>query len=223
MNYIDIHTHSYQQQKGLIQLVSYFAKDIPQLVGGKIQHYFSVGIHPWYISPCCYPLELKLMEGIADKPNLLAFGECGLDKSKGAEWDLQEAVFIEQAQLAARFRKPLMVHCVKAFNELVLIRTQYNFKNKWLVHGFNGSVETALQLIEKGCYLSFGKAILDSNFRLKDHFMELPFDRIFLETDAGDLDIRELYVKAAELGGISQETLQQRMEVNFDLIFLRHE
>ena len=80
---------------------------------------YSYGIHPWQIDTNGYQLELKLLEQKAHEKKCLAIGECGLDKLSSVDFLLQQQVFVEQIKIANRIKKPLIIHCVKAFNELL--------------------------------------------------------------------------------------------------------
>ncbi len=219
MKYYNVHTHhpALDESKGII---SYFSNHIPELVGNKISHYLSTGIHPWHISPCCFPLELKLMEGISGMKNFLAIGECGLDKLAETSWDLQNEVLIEQVKLSEKIHKPIIIHCVKAFQEILNIRNQLKCKQKWIFHGFQGNTLTALQLIQQDCYLSFGKALLENRPKTKEALQNIPLDKVFLETDAAEIHISDVYSVAAEIKKISMNQLQNQIENNFKLVFL---
>ena len=79
---------------------------------------FSAGIHPWYIP--AHPEEtLKELDRLAASPFCKAIGEAGLDKFVSTSLFLQRELFVRQAELAAAHRLPVIVHCVKAWDELL--------------------------------------------------------------------------------------------------------
>ena len=98
---------------------------------------------------------MLLTEALFD-PSVIALGEAGLDKSIDAPLSLQTEVFTEQVKLSEAFRKPLVIHCVKAWDELLAVKKDLNPQMPWVIHGFRGNDILAEQLIRKGLYLSFG-------------------------------------------------------------------
>ena len=82
--------------------------------------------------------------------NLIAFGEAGFDKLRGPSVELQRSVFAEQVKIAGENRKPLVIHCVKAWDELLAAHKNLKPVTPWLVHGFRGKKELALTADQKG-------------------------------------------------------------------------
>lgn len=145
----------------------------------------SYGIHPWYISDV--DAQMAELRNKAGLPEVVAIGEAGLDKVTGTALPLQEKVFIEQILLAEQLEKPLIIHCVKAWPELMQIKKRMNTRMPWIIHGFRGKGELATQLIRQGCFLSFGYYFNPEAVRAA-----WP-ERILAETDEGDPDIRAVY------------------------------
>lgn len=82
---------------------------------------FSAGIHPWYIP--AHPEEtLKELERLAASPSCKSIGEAGLDKYASTPLPLQRELFIRQAELAVSRQLPVIIHCVKAWDELLAIK-----------------------------------------------------------------------------------------------------
>ena len=154
-----------------------------------------------------------------DDPKLLGIGECGLDKAIACDLAVQLEVFISQIGLAEKFRKPLIIHCVRAYNELLQCKKHSRSSVPWIIHGFTGKPELARQLIRQGFYLSFGPALLHDKSNLCKVLAEMPLDRLFLETDAAEVSISEIYAGAAKTLGLELETLQQQLLSNFHRVF----
>ena len=117
---------------------------------------YSVGVHPWWTNDS----ELKqLMQGLnawAAHPQVVAIGECGFDRLQGAEVEMQRAVFETHVQLSEQLSKPLTIHCVRAFDELLAVKKQLRPQQQWTIHGFRGKAPLAQQLLKGGMHLSFG-------------------------------------------------------------------
>ena len=88
----------------------------------------------------------------------------------------------------------------------------------WMIHGFRGNLQLAQQLLSKGMYISiwFNYAIRPESAIL---FRNLPGNRIFLETDGADIDIRDIYKKVSDDRGISVIDLKSEIISNFNNFF----
>ena len=178
---------------------------------------FSAGIHPWYIKNNTFEIEMVQLEKALNKLNVVAVGECGLDKACKTDFQLQENCFKRQIRLANILKKPLIVHCVKAFSETITLLQKEKCSVPVIFHGFNKGKILAEQLISKGYYLSFGKHLFET--RTASIFKTLPLTHIFLETDDATINIIEIYKIAAELSGTSVEILTNQIESNARLVF----
>ncbi|MBP7272591.1 MAG: TatD family hydrolase [Saprospiraceae bacterium] len=209
MAFINIHTHSQTiPTTGVIAIRSYLQTEWDSM---DCQTLFSVGLHP------CYPLQhdgLLHLNDWASHPNCFLIGECGLDKFSSVPISVQQEFFIAQIQLAQRLYKPMVIHCVRAFNELLLLKKQYAPKDKWLIHGFNKHPLVAQQLVAQGCFISFGSAIF-RQINAIAALQTIPSRYIFLETDTDNILIDEVYERAAALLQISVLELQQLITENY--------
>jgi TatD DNase family protein len=157
----------------------------------------SAGIHPWYINENNQKFQLEKLRQLAKSQEIKLIGECGLDRLKGATLPLQEEIFIKQIRIAEEVKKPLIIHCVKCFNELISIKKIVRPKIPMIVHGFNNSPMIAQILLEKGFYLSLGFAILQENSNAAQILSQIPLEKLFFETDDKDISISEIYEKAS--------------------------
>ncbi|CAM1334782.1 TatD family hydrolase [Tenacibaculum aestuariivivum] len=181
---------------------------------------FSIGIHPWFIDKKNVEKEINYIKSKIIHQNCYAIGECGLDKLSKINYTLQINVFKKHIQLSEAFKKPLIIHCVKSFQEIIQIKKELNPSQKWLIHGFHKNNKIALELIKNGCFLSFGKALLYSD-KLQKVFENIPLDKIFLETDNAEIDIIKIYQKASSIKNSSIKKLQEKIHQNFNTIFIR--
>jgi TatD DNase family protein len=161
--------------------------------------------------------ELAEMKIASNQKNVLAIGECGLDRICTTDFKLQERVFIEQILWANEIAKPLIIHCVKAHQESLILLKEYNRTSPVIFHGFNNKLETANKILEKGYYLSFGKHLF--NPAIENIFSKISIEKIFLETDDSDIGIDAIYKQAAKIKNISTEQLSLQIKKNLDCIF----
>jgi len=209
--FINIHTHQ-QIYDAQVELVNLFVQRADRT------NNYSYGIHPWYINEE-YNGDLNRLRDIAKEKRCLAIGECGLDKLSKVPMDLQIEVFEQQILLANQLQKPLIIHCVKAFNELINCLNLSDNQVPVIVHGFNNNENIARILLDFGCYFSFGKALLGYDSNASRAIKTVGRKRFFLETDDSDITIKYIYKKASEIMGVSMEAVQEQIQYNFMEVF----
>ena len=213
MSYINLHTHQFTNRHDILEIVNQY----PREFDAAIPHY-SIGIHPWYIVEDRIDEDLAIIESKLTLENCLAIGECGLDKRIDAPFELQVSVFEKQLLLAEAFKRPVIIHCVAAFQEVIDIKKRLRISVPMIIHGFSKNREVAEQLLNNGLYLSFGKYLL-RNPELESVFKNVPNDRFFLETDTIEEGIREVYQLAAKYKNTNVVTLKETVSLNFDRVF----
>jgi TatD DNase family protein len=164
--------------------------------------YISVGLHPWHIRNE-WQAEFHLLSELATEERVVMIGEAGLDKVCRTSFSLQQEVFRRQALLAEKLGKPLIIHCVKAWPEIVAFHTELRPSAPWIIHGFRGKPELAKELLKLGFYLSFGEHFNSESVIIT------PLERLCTETDESKLDIETIYSKIAQAKGITVEELLQ--------------
>ena len=130
-------------------------------------------------------------------------------------------MFEKQLLLAEQYKKPVILHCVAAFQEVIEIKNALKITVPMIVHGFSKNQETAKQLLNNGFYVSFGKYLL-RNPELESVFKSVPNDRFFLETDTVEESIRDVYKLAAQYKNIEIEILKDTLHENFNRVFPNH-
>jgi TatD DNase family protein len=215
MEFFNFHTHQFTNQSNILELVNQY----PQEFDASIP-YYSIGIHPWYIKEEQIDADLKIIEEKLQTNNCLALGECGLDKRIEIPLEQQIIVFEKQLALAEKYQKPVVIHCVAAFQEVIAIRKKMKISVPMIIHGFSKNSQIAEQLIKAGFYISFGKYLL-RNPELKTVFQNIPNERFFLETDTIEEGIREVYNVASEYKNIEIKELQEIISSNFATVFKR--
>lgn len=211
MKYYNIHTHSCSSETN-------DTVEVKNVIIGKdslpdTDTCFSCGIHPWYITDA--EAQSLQLESLLSDPRVLAVGEAGLDKTVTDRTPLaqQTELFRRQAILAEEYHKPLIIHCVKAWDELLFLRRQIRPAQPWIIHGFRGKEPLARQLLAHGLYLSFGERFQPAALRAA-----WP-DRLLLETDEARIPICEVYRMAAESIPVEECELRDQMKHNWQVIF----
>lgn len=170
------------------------------------EEFASAGIHPWHIGDA--EEQLRQLREAVQRPEVVFIGEAGLDKLADAPMPIQQEVFTAQARMAEEVRKPLIIHCVKAWQELLAIRKGIKPSVPWIIHGFRGNANLARQLTNQGLYLSFGE-----HFNPEAPKAAWP-GHLFAETDDSDVDIRMVYQKIAEALQVTVEELALQIGEN---------
>ncbi len=194
----------------------------------------ALGIHPQ--NPVIEMI--PFLEDALEKGELDAVGESGFDfftPEFKQTANCQETVWAAQVELAALYKKPLIVHCRKAVP--LLFRDSKKLKKipSVIFHSFPGSYVEAVSLLRRGipAYFSFGKPVLNGNKKAIDCTARLPLQHLLFETDApfqtlyGEKytpfrDITSVYKKAYELRNntaVSEENFIQKIKNNFTTIF----
>lgn len=213
MEYFNLHTHQFTNQDVDVELVNQYPWEFDEAVT-----IYSIGIHPWYIEPRRLESDFEVMNQKILGEGCLAIGECGLDKRIDIALDLQQSVFERQLLLAQKYNKPVIIHCVAAFQELIEIKNKLKITVPIIIHGFSKNIQLAKQLLDNGFYLSFGKYLM-KNPELESVFTAVPDDRFFLETDTTDQTIQEVYALAAKYKKSTVTELQELVSANFISVF----
>ena len=171
--YADIHSHDKAKALRRDTVVNIEPGE-EMLVGGI----YSVGIHPWStVEPITLTLLKKLVAAVGDE-RVVAVGECGFDRLRGGSIEIQRSLFDFHARLAERYNKPLIIHAVRANDELIAAIRRHRPSVEWIIHGFRGKPQLAQQLLSEGFSLSIGKKYN------RDVLEVIPANRLYRETDA---------------------------------------
>ena len=216
-DYIDIHIHGGKPSAGIFFLETLMAHE-ERTPGDFPNQACTYGIHPWYLNIYNYNKLINRVNASTAFPNLIALGEAGFDKIRGPSMELQRRAFEAQIAISEEYRKPVVIHCVRAWDEMFAAHKKFRPKMPWLIHGFRGNIESAKQILSKEIYLSFW---FDFILRTESAQLlrNLPKDRIFLETDGADVSIVEIYKKIASDIGLSVDGLKSIILTNFNQFF----
>ena len=149
-----------------------------------------------------------------EHPRVFAVGEIGLDKSIESPFKDQMRIFEKQVEIADAANLPVVLHVVRYFNEMIGFAKANQPVVPMIIHGYNGSADMAEELVKAGFLISFGEAIAGEHSKIVEALQRVPLEKLFLETDEGLLDIREIYHFAAEVKGVSMDHLRVQIYEN---------
>ena len=210
--YINIHSHK-PPGTGEWVLRNLNTPDEPEPLPGL----YSMGIHPWYIQPGHWENQLRSLRNKSTNAGILAIGECGLDKVCATPFSLQVQVFRAQLEWANSIGKPLVIHCVRAWEEVLVLLEKANIRVPVLFHGYNKNAQLANRITGKGYYISLGKALQQPG--MQEVLRAVPANRFFLETDDAELSIGEIYHLAANALSIDHNSLALQIQKNAEVVF----
>lgn len=194
----DIHTHRIDAREAVISVNPWEFAPVDGLC-------YSVGIHPWQAARAAEADFDRLAE-CATSGNVLMIGECGIDKLRGGDLPMQMSVLERHIALSEQVCKPLVLHCVRASNELCRLRRVLRPRMPWVVHGFRGNARVAGQLLDAGFYLSYGERFNPEALAIT------PADRLLAETDESLLPIDEIYRRLAASRQIEVDEFVRHVE-----------
>lgn len=167
--------------------------------------YYTVGLHPWAIESymtaadqsieaTCFSLDTQLTKALhsneGDNGQAVAVGECGLDRQLDIALELQIAFLRLQIGAANTHNKPIILHCVKAHNEMLQLLKACPPQCGGVLHAFSGSYEMAMQYWRRGIRLGVGGVITYSRAKQsREAILRMPLEALLLETDAPSMPL----------------------------------
>ena len=216
MQFTDSHLHlQVYKAKDAQQIISdlhiaIWAENFPDMVIPAF------GLHPWYLEFKGGDFISNLEDYLVRYPNAWV-GECGLDNLKAGKLKRQEEVFLSQLELAAKFRRPVNIHLLKAEEQMAKFLPL--MPQRFMFHSFSGSKEFLALALKKGAYISLSASILRRKNRL-EIIRNLPPERLLLESDAPFLsDFKEIPYLAKQIAaikGLVYDDLISRVNTNFE-------
>jgi TatD DNase family protein len=215
IDFIDIHTHRLVKDENTFSIlnISLPCNEIPERI------YISTGWHPWFIEPFDLCQIKNTLERVAASQNILALGECGLDRSVKTPFKKQVEVFRAHLTVAKMLEKPLIIHCVRAYSDLLEMLKKEKYTGKIVLHNFNGNRHQIDSFLKLNTFFSVGKQLRNRYSKLNESLPYLPPERIFLETDDSIFKIIETYSLASDLLHIPLNDLKSQIKQNFTVLF----
>jgi len=210
IRYIDFHTHNSGGAGDTVSVVNLMAGDeVP--ADFPANTLFSAGIHPWQLTDDnLSELQTELLLTVAH-PHVVMIGEAGFDRLKGAGRETQEKAFMFQASLAAEMGRPIVIHCVKGWEDLLHAHRELSPSRPWIIHGFRGRGNLAASLSATGFWFSLGrKGLKPEVLRAVSH------ERILLETDDSGESIADVYRLFESVAGYAPDHAERLIRNNFN-------
>jgi TatD DNase family protein len=204
----------------------------------------SFGVHPWYIDDL--PADhLSTLSRYLDRFPF-AIGEIGIDHWKeGLDRTRQEEVFLSQLSIAQERKLPVTIHGLKAWGRLLELLRAHGAPSKgFLLHSYSGPRELVGPFVELGGYFSVAPAFFaPQRVKKLEVFRHISLERILAESDAPDQgpspdrdlyhaagsiglnhpgNIQMVYSRLADVIGISEDEMVERMQANFSRLFGTH-
>ncbi len=187
---------------------------------GILDQVSTFGLHPWLIPQGDLNKILGDLKGnLAQKPDLLAIGECGLDRAREGlvDIEIQKAVFCVHLEVAMEKNLPVIIHCVRAFSDIFEVLKKAQPKIPLMFHAFNGNEEIVKELLKYNSFFSQGESVFKNSSKLH----VIPLDRLVLESgDQDQVSLLEIYQKAKS--DLKEERLEAIIEENFLKLFNSH-
>ena len=207
--FFDVHTHKKNQ----------IGVSIIQHYNTICTNYFSFGFHPNQSE------KFNLDSTIPDlllHPNCFAVGEIGLDKTISISIEIQQLAFEQQIRWSEELELPVILHCVRAWNEVARIHNQLQPKQPWIFHGFRKTSLLAA-VLNHGLFVSIGTAVLWDE-KLQETVASIPLESLFLETDTDEINqIDAVYACVSKLKSIPLPELERQLFENFKKTFRKWE
>lgn len=213
IRYIDFHTHHNHGSADTVAVLNLMTGDDITADPGA-NTLFSAGIHPWNLTA---ENAVQLKTGLiltCSHPHVVIIGEAGFDRLRGPSPVVQRETFHFQARLAEEMRKPMLIHCVRYWDELIRAKDGLNPSVPWIIHGFRGKSDLAASLAGKGFWFSLGPQGI--NLQIID---AIGREKILLETDDAMMTISEVYGRFSETLHCEPETVSELVRKNFNSLF----
>lgn len=198
---IDCHTHHLRRHAVVnIDPTGHTASELNEIMPLRKGYMFSVGIHPWNVNNATYH-DMAIVRALTAEPDVVAIGEAGLDTTKGLPSDIETQIELLKfhVSISEATKKPLILHIVKRFPEIIRLKKELRPTQKWVIHGFRGKPELAKELLRHGFYLSFGEKFNPESVALT------PPERMWIETDESTMNIRDIRRKIREMSFPSEK------------------
>jgi len=185
---------------------------------GRMRIVRAFGTHPWHAAGLATSW-LEMIEAALLEDPSAAVGEIGLDGiRKDVPPEIQRNVFIEQLGLAARLRRPVVLHGARAWGGLVETLALHAPRLAgFMVHNFTGSLETLRELLRLGALISVSGVVCDPrNARARVVASAIPLPRLLVETDSPDMPVElpRVLDALAQLRGVASGELCHETDAN---------
>lgn len=236
MNYVDSHVHLQecsQPELVLQQAVAAGVKtfvcnaiaesDWPKVMDLGEKHpevRVCLGIHPMSMLDLHKGWDKHLEILLRKNPQFMV-GETGLDKTL-PKFERQQEVFAKQLLLAQKLRRPVHLHCYKAWPEMMTALRSCHLEAGFIMHSHHGDASLIPELVERGAYLSYSTLLeREECKKVRECLRATPANRLLIESDAPDLassptEIPRLLRNMAKIRNENPEILSRQIRQNLN-------
>lgn len=149
------------------------------------QCFAMAGLHPCEVKKG-YEHQLEAIYQSIGQRKIYAIGEIGID----LYWDqttleIQKKAFSDQIRWAKHLDLPIVIHCREAFDEIFdVLEKEHHEHLRGIFHCFTGNADQARRALEMNFFLGIGGVLTYKNSGLDKVLLEVPIEKIVLETDA---------------------------------------
>ncbi|MDA3883017.1 MAG: TatD family hydrolase [Bacteroidales bacterium] len=179
--------------------------------------YFSSGIHPWDSAQPNAKQVINDLEQLANSDTFFCIGECGIDRACDVPLEIQFPVFEQQVQIAQKTGKPLIIHAVRSYSDILSVLKKYAVTIPIIFHDFRGNEVQITQMLHYNAYFSFGFSGI-SQAKMHKNIHLIPRERLCLETDDDNRQVSDMYGIASDILDISVSELCGYLVQNFKRI-----
>jgi len=217
--FVNIHCH----KLGFGQVVSIENVFVQNRQTYSPNGFYSLGLHPWHILniPIDFDLDETLIHFSKSDKTLVAIGEIGLDHAIAIPIETQIKVFEQQLLVAQSVELPVIIHCVRAYSELIHCKKRLGITIPMVIHDYYGNEQITKELEKYGFYFSFGKQFYLKNDHAILASKTISLGKIFLETDESDFEIEIVYSLLSKYRNISIQNIKDQVYANYLNCFKR--
>jgi len=143
------------------------------------------GIHPCDVGELHDGFENKLLD-FCSREEIIGVGETGLDYHWSTEFVTEQKLSLHaHCRVAKKVKKPIILHNRESTEDLLhIIKQEQDGSLEGIWHCFNGTVEEGKRAIDMGLHLGIGGVVTFKNGGVDKTVVQLPLDKMVLETDA---------------------------------------
>jgi TatD DNase family protein len=148
--------------------------------------YSAVGCHP-HSADECETGDLDALISMASEPEVVAWGEIGLDYYRGySSFEAQQRIFSRQLEIADDLNLPVIIHDREAHEDVFeMLKKMGKGEKKGVIHCFSGDIDLAMAFLNLGYTISIpGTVTYKKAYHVKEVACAIPLESMLIETDA---------------------------------------
>ncbi|MCO4793247.1 MAG: TatD family hydrolase [Bacteriovoracaceae bacterium] len=213
MSWFDFHTHQENKENSIYNLTINENDNTSPPDSSP----FSIGLHPWFQLNDTIFNKVKM---ISKLKNCVAVGETGLDKVRDENFELQVIYLKKHFELAEEIEKPVILHCVKAYNDILKIALDMKLTVPVIFHDYNGGEEITIRLIkESNFYFSLGRLFMSKSSKVRQSVSHIPINRVCFETDDKKIDLDLLGETLSNIKFLTKQKIEEEQGKTFYRLF----